>query len=112
MANGKSRIHGVKHARYKETDRISKCSEELKKLGCKLKEFEDGMEIEGGIKSGIVDSHKDHRLAMAFSLIGLKHQIAIENGEVFAVSFPDYIDLMNKVGLELELVDKLDIKGD
>jgi len=70
------------------------------------------MEIEGGINSGIVDSHKDHRLAMAFSLIGLKHPIAIENGEVFAVSFPDYIDLMNKVGLELELVDKLDIKGD
>lgn len=81
LADGTTNITGVKHARVKETDRIATTCSELKKLGCKLKEFEDGMSIEGGIRSGVVDSHKDHRLAMAFSLVGLKHDIEIKMGK-------------------------------
>ena len=76
---------------------------ELEKLGCKLTEREDGMSITGGVTSGIVDSHGDHRLAMAFSLIGLKHDIEITNGEVFDVSFPNFIEAMAELGFELEL---------
>lgn len=108
LANGKTIITGVKHARFKETDRIAKCAEELAKLGCKVKENEDGMEIIGGIdlkksSSNIVTSHDDHRLAMAFSLIGLKHDILIENGDVFNVSFPNFIESMAEIGVELGL---------
>ena len=62
------------------------------------------MSIEGGIRSGTVDSHKDHRLAMAFSLVGLKHDIEIKNGEVFDVSFPNFIEAMAEIGVELELI--------
>jgi len=104
LAIGKTTIYGVEHARYKETDRIAICAEELSKLGCKLKENLDGLEITGGLKSGTVKSHKDHRLAMAFSLIGLKYDIAIEDGEVFDISFPNFIELMGEIGVEMELV--------
>ena len=105
MAEGTTNITGVGHARVKETDRIDTTCRELEKLGCKLVEYEDGMSITGGVTSGIVDSHGDHRLAMAFSLIGLKHDIEITNGEVFDVSFPNFIEAMAELGFELELVE-------
>ena len=104
MAEGTTNISGVAHARVKETDRIDTTCRELEKLGCKLTEREDGMSIIGGVKSGVVDSHGDHRLAMAFSLIGLKHDIEITNGEVFDVSFPNFIESMAELGFELELI--------
>ncbi len=104
MAEGTTNITGVAHARVKETDRIDTTCRELEKLGCKLVEREDGMSITGGVSSGVVDSHGDHRLAMAFSLIGLKHDIEITNGEVFDVSFPNFIEAMAELGFELELV--------
>ena len=104
MAEGTTNITGVAHARVKETDRIDTTCRELEKLGCKLTEHEDGMSITGGVTSGVVDSHGDHRLAMAFSLIGLKHDIKITNGEVFDVSFPDFIESMAELGFELELI--------
>ena len=103
MAEGTTNISGVAHARVKETDRIDTTCRELEKLGCKLVEREDGMSITGGVNSGVVDSHGDHRLAMAFSLIGLKHDIEITNGEVFDVSFPNFIEAMAELGFELEL---------
>jgi 3-phosphoshikimate 1-carboxyvinyltransferase len=103
MAEGTTNITGVAHARVKETDRIDTTCRELEKLGCKLTEREDGMSITGGVSSGIVDSHGDHRLAMAFSLIGLRHDIEITNGEVFDVSFPNFIEAMAELGFELEL---------
>ncbi len=104
MAEGTTNITGVRHARVKETDRIDTTCRQLEKLNCKLEEFEDGMSITGGVSSGVVDSCGDHRLAMAFSLIGLKHDIEITNGEVFDVSFPNFIEAMAEIGLELELV--------
>lgn len=103
MAEGTTNISGVAHARVKETDRIDTTCRELEKLGCKLEEFEDGVSITGGVTSGVVDSHGDHRLAMAFSLIGLKHDIKITNGGVFDVSFPNFIEAMAELGFELEL---------
>ena len=103
MAEGTTNITGVAHARVKETDRIDTTCRELEKLGCKLTEREDGMSITGGVSSGVVDSHGDHRLAMAFSLIGLKHDVKITNGEVFDVSFPNFIESMSELGFELEL---------
>ena len=103
MAEGTTNITGVAHARVKETDRIDTTCRELEKLGCRLTEREDGMSITGGVTSGVVDSHGDHRLAMAFSLIGLRHDIEITNGEVFDVSFPNFIEAMAELGFELEL---------
>lgn len=104
VANGKTKITGVAHGRLKETDRIATCAEELIKLGCEVEEFHDGMVITGEtIGSGVANSHKDHRLAMAFSLLGLKYDVEVEEGECFDVSFPDFIELMDKIGIKLEL---------
>ena len=104
VAEGKTTITGVKHGRLKETDRIDTTCKELEKLGCKLEEFEDGMTIYGQtIGDGTVESHNDHRLAMAFSLLGLKHDVEVENGECFDVSFPNFIELMGEIGIEMEL---------
>lgn len=106
LAEGTTKITGVKHARVKETDRIDTTCRELEKLGCTLEEFEDGMSITGGIHGGEVISHADHRLAMAFSLINLKYPVSVSNGEVFDVSFPNFIEAMAEIGLELELVEE------
>ncbi|MDL2270681.1 3-phosphoshikimate 1-carboxyvinyltransferase [Methanobrevibacter sp. OttesenSCG-928-I08] len=103
ISKGKTKISGVKHGRFKETDRIATTCLELKKLNCDVEELEDGMIIGDGVSSGTVDSHKDHRLAMAFSLLGLKHDVTVLNGEVFNVSFPNYIEVMAKIGVNLEL---------
>ncbi|MGL4670495.1 MAG: 3-phosphoshikimate 1-carboxyvinyltransferase [Methanobacteriaceae archaeon] len=112
LATGKTTITGVKHARLKETDRIATCASELIKLGFDVVENDDGMVI-GDLKDNIsksekiankVTSHKDHRLAMSFSLIGLKYGIEIEDGEVFSISFPNYIQLVCSMGLDMGLV--------
>ena len=77
---------------------------ELEKLGCVLEENDDGMIIKGNtIHGGTVSSHNDHRLAMAFSLLGLKHDVEVEDGECFDVSFPNFIESMAEIGVELEL---------
>ena len=104
VAEGKTTITGVSHGRLKETDRIDTTCRELEKLGCKLEEFEDGMTIYGQtICDGVVESHNDHRLAMAFSLLGLNYDVEVENGECFDVSFPNFIEIMGEIGIEMEL---------
>ena len=104
VADGETKITGIGHARLKETDRIDTTCRELEKLGCELEEFEDSIIIKGKtIHEGIVNSHKDHRLAMAFSLLGLKEDVEVEDGECFDVSFPNFIEAMAEIGVELEL---------
>jgi 3-phosphoshikimate 1-carboxyvinyltransferase len=98
MAQGTTSIKGVEHARYKETDRIQACALELKKLGVSVIEKKDGLLIEGGVTGGVVNSHNDHRMVMALYLIGLKvGDVKIENASVYDVSFPNFIDLMEKL---------------
>ncbi len=105
VAEGETKITGIGHARLKETDRIDTTCRELEKLGCELQEFEDYMIIKGKtIHGGVVKSHKDHRLAMAFSLLGLKYDVEVEDGECFDVSFPNFIEAMAEIGVELELI--------
>ncbi|MDO5850628.1 MAG: 3-phosphoshikimate 1-carboxyvinyltransferase [Methanobacteriaceae archaeon] len=105
IAEGETKITGIGHARLKETDRIDTTCRELEKLGCELQEFEDSIIIKGKtITGGVVNSHKDHRLAMAFSLLGLKENVEVEDGECFDVSFPNFIEAMAEIGLELELI--------
>ena len=98
MANGTTRITGVEHARFKETDRIATCASELSKLGVSLTEEDDGLTINGGVHGGIVKSHMDHRLAMAFYIIGLKvGNIKIEDASVYNISFPYFPEIMKKL---------------
>lgn len=101
-AKGRTKIYGIRHARFKETDRIAMCAKELSKLGIKVKELDDGLIINGGnIKGGIVDSHNDHRLVMALTLLGLKKGIKIKNAEAYKISFPDFVKVMKELGCKI-----------
>ena len=98
VAEGTTRIYGVEHARYKETDRIHACALELSKLGVAVTENKDGLTIKGGATGGVVDSHNDHRMVMALYLIGLKvGNIKIRNASVYDVSFPNFPEVMDTI---------------
>lgn len=98
MAEGTTHIYGAEHARYKETDRIHACAEELKNLSVSVIENEDGLTIKGGAKGGVVNSHNDHRMVMSMYLIGLKvGGVTIKNPWVFDVSFPNFTKIMENL---------------
>ncbi|MBN1436438.1 MAG: 3-phosphoshikimate 1-carboxyvinyltransferase [Sedimentisphaerales bacterium] len=102
FAEGTTRLVNVAQARLKETDRIAVMTQELRKLGAKVEELEDGMVIEGGqeLHSAALHGHSDHRVVMALSLAGmmLKDGCVIDTAESVAVTFPNYAMLMNSIG--------------
>lgn len=95
QANGVSSVHGAKELRYKETDRIACVIRELSRLGVKCKEYDDGFEIEGPKcieKKCLINTEKDHRIAMSFSVLALKSQsgLIISDSEMVNISFPEF----------------------
>lgn len=73
FAKGPTRIRNVKHMRYKETDRVAAVVNELQRLGLSVEEHDDGMTITPGpMHAATVQTYDDHRMAMSFSLIGLR----------------------------------------
>ena len=99
-AAGVSRITGARELRVKETDRIRAVVENLRALGVQAEELEDGMEIEGTDRalSGRVKSFGDHRIAMAFGVLGAipPNRIEIEGTEAVGVSFPGFWALLGE----------------
>lgn len=103
VAQGTSHIVGVEHARFKETDRVHTMALELGKLGVKLTEERDGLIIQGGAQGGVVESHGDHRLVMALTLVGLlTGGVRIKDASVHKVSFPNFPQVMRRLGCALE----------
>lgn len=101
---GKTIIQDAAVCRRKETDRISTLKVELEKLGAKVEEGPDYMVIHGGqkLRGGLIQSHDDHRIAMAAACMGLAlpagQSIEIVGAECAAVSFPRFYELMNGLG--------------
>jgi 3-phosphoshikimate 1-carboxyvinyltransferase len=94
-------LFNVKHARFKETDRISVLSRELQKLGIIIKEKEDGLMLDCPAKMTGADlnSENDHRLFMAFCIAGMfVGDCTVSNPESVDVSYPQFIADINKVG--------------
>lgn len=94
-------IFNVKHARYKETDRIAILARELKKLGIKVEEKEDGLilELTSKLHSADLNSENDHRLFMAFCIAGMYvGNCTVSDPESVDVSYPDFISDFKKVG--------------
>jgi 3-phosphoshikimate 1-carboxyvinyltransferase len=104
-AQGITRVRGAGELRHKESDRISMLAAELRKIGMAVEETVDGFSIEGAaeIRGGPVDSHGDHRLAMALAVAGLvsKNGVAIDGAECISESFPGFSGLMNSLGASL-----------
>ncbi len=92
-AKGPTRIHGVAHNRFKETDRISDLVRELRKLGAVVEEFPDGLTITppASIQPATIETYHDHRMAMSFALAGLiAPGIEILNPSCTAKTYPEF----------------------
>lgn len=96
QATGRSVIRGARELRVKESDRIAAISSNLRKMGCHVEEREDGMAIDGpvALKGARIETHGDHRIAMAFAVAGLLAQgeTIITSAECMNVSFPGFME--------------------
>jgi len=104
-AQGQTVLTGAEELRVKESDRIQAMADGLVELGIDAQPTSDGIVIQGGkINGGKVKSFDDHRIAMAFTIAGLRSSgvIEIEDCENVATSFPGFVDLVNSVGLVVE----------
>ena len=100
-------IHNVKHARYKETDRIAIICSELKKIGIIVSEKDDGMILKkGDIQNGVeLDSHADHRLFMAFSIVAMFiGDCTVTDPDSASVSYPNFVSDMQNCGARISMV--------
>lgn len=109
FAGGQTRLDNVPQARKKETDRIRCMAEELKKLAVRVDELDDGLIIyqSGRVRSVPLRGYGDHRIVMALSLMGLASEepLVIDTAEAIAVTFPDFVDLMQGLGAKMEVRD-------
>jgi len=107
-ATGQTVLTDAKELRVKESDRIQVMADGLIALGIDAQPTEDGIVIQGGqIGSGQVESHDDHRIAMAFAIAGLRADgpIQINNCANVATSFPGFIEKSRSVGLNISQLD-------
>ena len=106
-ARGETLLTGAHELRVKESDRIAVMATGLKNVGIAAQETPDGIIIQGGkLSGGDVDSHGDHRIAMAFAMSALRASgpITIRDCKNVATSFPDFVDLARQTGLSINVV--------
>ena len=103
-ASGTTRITGAAELRVKESDRIATMAQGLRTLGIRVDETPDGATIHGGqLRGGRVDSHGDHRIAMAFAVAAQCASGDVAVGDVgnVATSFPGFAELGARAGFGL-----------
>jgi 3-phosphoshikimate 1-carboxyvinyltransferase len=103
-ARGRTVLTGAAELRVKESDRIQVMADGLQQLGIDAVPTPDGMVIEGGnLTAGRIDSHGDHRIAMAFAMAALRSQgeIDILDCENVTTSFPGFAALAVQAGLRI-----------
>lgn len=103
-ADGETVLTGAEELRVKESDRIQVMADGLNILGIDALPTADGICIQGGrLGGGEVESHGDHRIAMAFSVASLcaDAEIKINNCANVNTSFPGFVELASKAGLRI-----------
>jgi len=106
-AEGTTRLLNVPQARIKETDRIACMTRELRKMGAKITELEDGMVIEGTkLHGAVVDGYGDHRIVMAMAIAGLaaEGETIVKGAEAAAVTYPDFIKDFISLGADFKII--------
>ncbi len=103
FAEGPTRITGVGILRHHESDRLAAAATELRKLGAQVVEEADGLTIEpppDGPRPGVtIDTYDDHRMAMAFSLVG---DVAIRDPGCVGKTYPEYFNDLANLGMVVE----------
>jgi 3-phosphoshikimate 1-carboxyvinyltransferase len=108
-AEGATRISGAAELRVKESDRLATMSAVLRALGIRVDEFDDGAAVHGGAFAlaadapVTIDSHGDHRIAMAAAIAGQRCEGEFVIGDIanVATSFPGFDDLARGAGFSL-----------
>lgn len=99
-AEGTTVIRGAEELRVKESDRIKSMASELGKMGVEIEENPDGLSIRGSreLKGAEVESHGDHRIAMAMAVAALeaKGTTIIDGASVVNISFPGFFDIIKR----------------
>jgi 3-phosphoshikimate 1-carboxyvinyltransferase len=111
-ARGRTTVTGAEELRVKESDRIAVMAEGLRALGVEATPTPDGIVIEGrgdaphAFSGGEVDSHGDHRPAMAFAVASLRAAapIRIRDTANVGTSFPNFVALAREAGIDVERV--------
>ncbi len=104
-AKGETVLTGAAELRVKESDRIQVMADGLGALGIDARPTPDGMVIRGGrLRGGAVESHGDHRIAMAFAMAGLVTEgpVTIHDCANVNTSFPGFVPLAANAGLGIE----------
>jgi 3-phosphoshikimate 1-carboxyvinyltransferase len=105
-AQGRTIVEQADELRHKESDRIASLGQELAALGVRFMETPDGFVVEGGqlLCGGIVQSHGDHRLAMALSVAGLAAQAAVTVREagIISESYPQFDAALRSLGGDVQ----------
>lgn len=109
FAKGETLLKNIEICRYKECDRLSVISSELKKLGADITEGRDFLRIIGNagknLRPAAVDSHKDHRIAMMLTVMGFGIDdkdgtvFTLKNAECFDISYPSFLEDIKKIRL-------------
>jgi len=104
-AEGVSEFIGIERARLKESNRIAAVKEGLEKMGVKVVEEKDRLTIfSSRLKGAVIDSKDDHRIAMAFSILGSLVGSTIINGaECVNKTFPQFWDILRSIGGKVEI---------
>ncbi|MBI4187017.1 MAG: 3-phosphoshikimate 1-carboxyvinyltransferase [Chloroflexi bacterium] len=104
VADGTSRFAGIDRARLKESDRVAAVREGLERMGIKVVEEKNRLAISGGWPRGsVIDTRGDHRIAMAFGILGLAAgDTAIQDAECVSKTFPGFWETLKSLGGEVE----------
>lgn len=101
FAEGTTVIRDAEELRVKESDRLAVMASELNRMGAKITELPDGLEISGGtlLKGAQVDSYTDHRIAMSLAIAALNasDSTTIHRAQAAAISYPEFIDTLQQI---------------
>ena len=108
VAEGESEFTGISRARIKESNRASALREGLEGMGIRVREERDKLSVTGSVPKGsVIDSKGDHRIAMAFSILGLATgETVIDGAECVAKTYPGFWDVLKSIGGEVEINEK------
>ncbi|MFQ5950704.1 MAG: 3-phosphoshikimate 1-carboxyvinyltransferase [Candidatus Geothermarchaeales archaeon] len=109
-AEGETTIRGVKHARFKESDRIAVLATALPRFGVDLEEREDGLTIGGRrlLRGCELDAHGDHRIFMALcaAASGASEPCVVDGMESVDVSYPTFVEDLVRCGMRVGEIDR------
>lgn len=105
QAAGVTRVTDAGELRLKESDRIADLAQELRRMGAAIEPNGDGFEVSGPtrLRGAVVDSHGDHRLAMALVVAGMVAEgtTTVQAAECIDESFPGFVPVLVKLGAEI-----------